>query len=410
VYPDRKSLRNPARHHTRKRLAANLRETEIMRVILIILFFGFFSKNCPSQNLILNGNFEDINICSEHLAPCSPEAWRQTSTLIAENFENDGNHYSGFVVFNSSVRNLRGYLQSRLSDKLHVGKRYRLSINILAGDILINSIGVLFSDSIILSRTNNILNLKPKIDFTNNKNYIGYKNDKKWQKFDYEFTSDSEAKFIIIGCFLTDSELKYHYQKGKFKEFNDYYYYIDNISLIPIDTQHDTSVIHNNKIRIYSHDFRHPVPDTLFNWAEKEKTDLKKNQTTAIFSDTIFLYNDLLFEFNSFEPSSYFFQKIDSVFNIITFYIDSIIIIGHTDSIGTESYNNELSFKRADSISKYILSKGIISNNRIVVYGKGSKFPIDTNSTENGRYNNRRVEIIIKYKSAANTGYSQWRA
>ena len=82
--------------------------------------------------------------------------------------------------------------------------------------------------------------------------------------------------------------------------------------------------------------------------------------------------------------------------------IDSIKVIGYTDSIGSDSYNLELSLKRAETVSEYLITKGIISKSRIDFYGKGNKCPIAPNSTEKGRYKNRRVELIIKYKSAAN--------
>ncbi|HHC7296385.1 TPA: OmpA family protein [Vibrio campbellii] len=70
-----------------------------------------------------------------------------------------------------------------------------------------------------------------------------------------------------------------------------------------------------------------------------------------------------------------------------------LIIIGHTDSLGSESYNKELSTRRAESVAYYFQSQGI-SKSRIQVEGKGETSPIADNKTPEGRAMNRRVEII----------------
>lgn len=71
-----------------------------------------------------------------------------------------------------------------------------------------------------------------------------------------------------------------------------------------------------------------------------------------------------------------------------------VIITGHTDNIGTEEYNLGLSRRRAESVKKYLISKGI-SKDRIESYGYGESMPIASNDTEEGRSKNRRVEILI---------------
>lgn len=70
----------------------------------------------------------------------------------------------------------------------------------------------------------------------------------------------------------------------------------------------------------------------------------------------------------------------------------NIIITGHTDNTGTETYNEELSLERAKSLSDYLINNGI-QNNRVLIQGAGSKKPISTNDSEIGKRLNRRVEI-----------------
>ena len=72
----------------------------------------------------------------------------------------------------------------------------------------------------------------------------------------------------------------------------------------------------------------------------------------------------------------------------------SVIIEGHTDSTGDENYNIELSKRRAETVGKYLISKGI-DPKRLSYKGLGSKYPIDSNKTPEGRARNRRVEFIL---------------
>jgi OOP family OmpA-OmpF porin len=75
--------------------------------------------------------------------------------------------------------------------------------------------------------------------------------------------------------------------------------------------------------------------------------------------------------------------------------LDNIEIVGHTDSIGTDKYNQRLSDKRAASVAKYLVAKGIPFD-KITHRGEGEKNPIAPNDTKLGRAQNRRVEIQIK--------------
>lgn len=77
-----------------------------------------------------------------------------------------------------------------------------------------------------------------------------------------------------------------------------------------------------------------------------------------------------------------------------TINLETLIATGHTDSIGTEQYNQGLSQRRANSVKDYLVSKGVAAD-RIYVEGKGETSPVASNSTREGRAQNRRVEIEI---------------
>lgn len=74
--------------------------------------------------------------------------------------------------------------------------------------------------------------------------------------------------------------------------------------------------------------------------------------------------------------------------------LEVIIAVGHTDSIGTDAYNQRLSVRRAESVKAYLVSKGI-EKNRVYTEGKGEKQPVADNKTSEGRAKNRRVEIEV---------------
>lgn len=72
-----------------------------------------------------------------------------------------------------------------------------------------------------------------------------------------------------------------------------------------------------------------------------------------------------------------------------------ILIYGHTDSCGTEAYNDELSLNRAKTVMRYLNSRGV-KNSRMEPKGFGENYPIEDNGTDEGRAQNRRVEIEIR--------------
>jgi len=74
--------------------------------------------------------------------------------------------------------------------------------------------------------------------------------------------------------------------------------------------------------------------------------------------------------------------------------LEVIIAVGHTDSTGPDSHNQKLSVRRADSVTNFLVEKGI-EKNRIYTEGKGPTQPIATNSTREGRAKNRRVEVEV---------------
>lgn len=87
--------------------------------------------------------------------------------------------------------------------------------------------------------------------------------------------------------------------------------------------------------------------------------------------------------------------KLDDLINKIQgINLEVIIAVGHTDSVGSDTYNQKLSVRRSEAVKAYLVSKGI-EKNRVYTEGKGEKQPVADNKTAEGRAKNRRVEIEV---------------
>lgn len=114
----------------------------------------------------------------------------------------------------------------------------------------------------------------------------------------------------------------------------------------------------------------------------------------------ITLAADVLFDFDKYALKPEGKAKLDDVVSQMKgMNLEVIIAIGHTDSIGTDAYNQKLSVRRAESVKSYLVSKGVDAN-RVYTEGKGEKQPVADNKSRDGRQKNRRVEIEVVGTSA----------
>jgi len=89
-------------------------------------------------------------------------------------------------------------------------------------------------------------------------------------------------------------------------------------------------------------------------------------------------------------------SKLDKVVDFVKKYPGAKIKLdGHTDSIGTEAYNRKLSQKRAEVVKKYLMKEAGVDPSKISTVGRGESNPVADNKTKEGRFQNRRTEILI---------------
>jgi outer membrane protein OmpA-like peptidoglycan-associated protein len=110
--------------------------------------------------------------------------------------------------------------------------------------------------------------------------------------------------------------------------------------------------------------------------------------------------NEVLFDFNSAGLRSSSRDELREMASVFNQYKDTTIVVaGHTDSVGSESYNKGLSNRRANTVSNYLEDVGV-RGSRLDAVGYGESRPKSSNSTSSGRQQNRRVEIYIRANNA----------
>jgi outer membrane protein OmpA-like peptidoglycan-associated protein len=105
--------------------------------------------------------------------------------------------------------------------------------------------------------------------------------------------------------------------------------------------------------------------------------------------------NDVLFDFNKYTLKPGAREKLSKVSGILLAYPGlKIQLEGHTDSIGTDEYNQTLSEQRAEAVRTYLVSQGVTSNT-VTAIGLGKAGAVASNETAAGRQQNRRVDMVV---------------
>jgi outer membrane protein OmpA-like peptidoglycan-associated protein len=110
---------------------------------------------------------------------------------------------------------------------------------------------------------------------------------------------------------------------------------------------------------------------------------------------TLNMPGNVTFATNSSDLSPAFFDVLSSVSKVLAEFDKTVVeVAGHTDSSGSDAYNQSLSERRASSVAQYLQSQGVI-NERLLTVGLGESMPVADNSLSSGKQANRRVEITM---------------
>lgn len=137
-------------------------------------------------------------------------------------------------------------------------------------------------------------------------------------------------------------------------------------------------------------------------YMDKQEQEMRR-ETEGTGVDVIRQGDDILlrmpsgitFAFDRYDIQPQFQSTLNEIANTLNNYESTYIdVMGHTDSTGTDSYNQQLSERRAQAVANYLIQRGV-NPARIATRGYGESSPIASNETEAGRQQNRRVEIKV---------------
>lgn len=340
-----------------------------------------------SQNLVLNGGFEEFYKCPKELGDFYPLHWRsiaynsspdlysfcanKNGSASPDSFYSQvkpykDSSYAG-IVLGLKKNNYREYIGTSLSYKLKKGKTYIFKISVavpVMARYKTRSLDIVFSDKTIFSDDGHtILEKTPSLTI----DLDSVKTDGTWTTFTFEYIADGIETNLNIGNFKSKKQTSYIEIQGRNKDvyktmYDQVYVCIDDVQLYLKETS-------NNQLTL--------------------KDDVNKNM------EQVYIIEGINFETGSSKIENEEIPELEKIAELLLINIDlSIQIIGYTDNVGDNAKNKILSLDRAISVKKYLVEKGI-HESRILTLGKGSDNPRASNDTEEGRLQNRRIEVII---------------
>jgi outer membrane protein OmpA-like peptidoglycan-associated protein len=361
------------------------------------IFLSFIFNSSFSQNLLVNGGFEDENICTEFHINCAPEGWISTADTYNNFFKIPGLAHSGLHCVaieagHSKKQFTRTYIRTQLLCRLRKGNKYRIEFYVKSRHNILDSVGIYFTSYDFLFEKQLRYKIIPSL-YVADAIQRPVKRDTNWQKVSMEYTATGKELYLTLGNF---SKRDITGATGISLE-NHFFIFFDDISLIPKDPNEKIcDSWRKTKDEIYEFNARHNFLDLYIKTYSKNPPDPPEIDRTVLQTIDTLILHDVLFATDKSELSRKSFRLLDSLCNsLLGKQIDSLVIEGHTDSTGSVSHNEKLSKERAMSVANYIGGKLLLRQQLITTRGWGSQKPVADNRTTDGRQLNRRVEIFI---------------
>jgi outer membrane protein OmpA-like peptidoglycan-associated protein len=352
----------------------------VLFLFLCVIFYPVFSQE--AENLVPNPGFEDYQPGNNPYGSSKgfvPKYWYSPTDGTSDFFikwsrrEGDMDNWAGFklartgdcymglmtrYVFSYSASgNTREYITTKLKRPLVKNQKYEVTFYVQLGqNCLYATDGLaayLSKNKPDSSNYDGSLNVEPQITAVDQGIF---KNTQRWKKISGVFTSKGGEEYLTIGNFMDNFNTQWEEIEnvGKYNIYLFAYYFIDDVSVISVNYfENDLALGASNILK-----------NIFFKKGEAELLAGSIDELNKLLK--------LMREYPSLE----------------------IEIAGHTDKVGTETSNVQLSTRRAKAVSDYLMSEGI-EKRRIRFKGYGSSRPIDDNETEEGREKNRRVEFVV---------------
>lgn len=367
---------------------------QVHRLFYILLFL---SSTSSAQNLLVNGGFEEENICTEYHVNCAPEGWIYTVPSFIYYFKdkrlaNSGSHFISLIGGHSKKNFYRTFVRSRLICGLKSGNTYRLEFFIRSVHPILDSVGVYFSSHDFLFEKRVYKDIQPTFYLVNGNEKPS--KDTNWQKIAVDYKANGAERFITFGYFNNTDITG---PTGIDRE-NYFYFLIDDVSLIPLSKNEQLCPDWEKSIDdIYMQDERHEYLDRLIKYKRKQPLEIVRISPTIIKKVDTLVIPDILFESGKDELVRSSYPFLDNILKMMAVnQVDSVVVEGHTDNTGHVQANQVLSRARAEAVTRYLNKAD--GDQRYISRGWSSEKPVSDNSTPAGRQKNRRVEIYVYFR------------
>jgi outer membrane protein OmpA-like peptidoglycan-associated protein len=365
-------------------------------VIKFLAFILLLSFSARSQNLLVNGGFEEENICTEYNRNCAPEAWIST-TLTSDYYFEDfrmahgGSHFTGIMAGSTRNNLKRSFVRSRLLCGLRSGHQYKIEFYVRSRHYAFDSIGIFFSNTDVLFEKRDLSKLRADVVYRDTSRTAN--DTAAWKKVQIIYTATGNEVFFAIGVckkaqrsFTRPADI-----------LGNYYIFIDDVSFLPMD-DHELMCKDADKVReiLYGENERHEMLVRKVQVYKNRPPVVEKPTVTILLKVDTLVIPDILFATGSAKLNTQSSVVLDSFSTAMAAKpFDSLIVAGHTDSVGTLVYNTKLSEGRARAVADYLKQKVKISPRQLQVRYHAYLHPVASNLTPQGRQRNRRVEIFL---------------
>ncbi len=290
-----------------------------------------------------------------------PESWQEKG--FGKFKPHSGKNMAGITLYGckNGKPHCREYIEILLAEPLVAGQSYLVEFWVasLPKALQINHLGAVFTLDKIDKKTDEQLQMAPQVAAEE-----VVEAPAKWVKISGKFIAEEEADWLTIGNFSSDEQTKTENVAGD-ASLNFAYYYIDDVLVKKIP----------------------PFRPLLVGPDDLTKITLRQGDTVRL--------KNIYFEFDRSELMPRSFVELGKLAKILrenpTMQIE---VIGHTDSDGSDDYNQKLSESRARTVVAWLRKQGIRAE-RLRSRGAGERQPVSTNETDAGRQQNRRVEFVV---------------
>lgn len=360
------------------------------------LLFTCVSLYISAQELILNGGFEDINTCTEFKIECSAEAWISNINPFAHFFRMPGRAHKGANCMSVQAGHFergdqRSFIRTILPCGLRKGARYQLDFYIKSWHDVLDSTGILFTAADPLFDKEAFSHKIPSFYLKDNIRPQPINNDSAWRKVRLTYTADGSEQYLLFGYFAKED----FFDERVSPLENRFYIFFDDISMVAMDPAEEICRGWlKSKEDIYDENERHDMLQRkIKHYRDNPPPPREISRMRTVHIDTLVL-PDILFQSGKAQLQPQSFIMLDSfVRRMKKTAVDSVVVQGHTDNVGTAELNEKLSFDRAMAVRKYLESKTGYRN--IIARGLSFLQPVADNNTPEGKQRNRRVEVLL---------------